>query len=60
MLTELALELRAVGVELALAEIRLPVLEMAERSGLLDVLGPDRVFHTVEEAVTALRPLPPR
>ena len=48
-------ELHAAGIDIALAEVRLPVLTMARRSGLLDALGEDRVFHTIQEAVGALQ-----
>ena len=44
------------GVDLALAEVRLPVLEMARRSGLLDAVGEAHVFRTIAEAVDALSP----
>ena len=50
-LTQLATTLHQVPVDLALAEVRLPVLEMARRSGLLTALGEDHIFHTVREAV---------
>jgi sulfate permease, SulP family len=46
--------LRAAGVELALADVRQPVVEMARRSGLLSVIGEDRVFRTIDEAVESL------
>ena len=55
-LTQLVTELHGAGVDIALAEVRLPVREMARRSGLLDALGEDRIFHTIQEAVEALRP----
>jgi len=54
MLDELITTLRSAGIDFALADVRLPVVEMARRCGLLDVLGEDHVFHTVEEAVEAL------
>jgi hypothetical protein len=57
-LTELATTLRAAGVDLALAEVRRPVLETARRSGLLDTLGDDRVFRTVDEAGQAISRAP--
>ena len=52
----LADSLRAAGIELALADVRLPVLEMARRSGLMARIGEDRIFHTIDEAVDALAP----
>ena len=54
MLEQLVATLRSAGVDFALADVRTPVIEMARRSGLLDALGEDRVFHTVDEAVRAL------
>jgi sulfate permease, SulP family len=53
MLTELATTLRQAGVELALAEVRTPVLAMAGRSGLLHALGEDRLYPTIDKAVHA-------
>ena len=41
-------------IAFALAELREPVIEMARRTGTLEVLGEDRVFHTVAEATAAL------
>jgi SulP family sulfate permease len=55
-LTRLVTELHGAGVDIALAEVRHPVREMARRSGLLEALGEDRIFHTIQEAVDALRP----
>ena len=57
-LTLLATTLHAGSVDLALAEVRLPVLEMARRSGLLDAVGEAHVFRTIAEAVDALSPAP--
>jgi hypothetical protein len=34
--------------------VRLPVLEMARRTGVLDELGEERVFRTVDQAIDAL------
>jgi hypothetical protein len=34
--------------------VRAPVIEIARRTGLLDALGENRVFHTIDEAVRAL------
>lgn len=56
MLEGLVPSLRDANVDFALADVRLPVVEMARRSGLLAVLGEDRVFRTVDEAVDALAP----
>jgi sulfate permease, SulP family len=46
-------ELRAGGIHLALADLRQPVLERIRRSGLLDLIGPEHVYLTVDEAVRA-------
>ena len=46
-LTQLVTELHAAGIDFALAEVRLPVLAMARRSGLLDALGEERIFNTI-------------
>jgi sulfate permease, SulP family len=55
MLGELVRVLRSAGVDVVLAEVRAPVLDMASRTGLLEILGDDHVFHTVDEAAQALR-----
>jgi SulP family sulfate permease len=54
MLEGLITELRSAGIDFALAEVRHAVTGMARRSRLLELLGKDRVFDTVEEAVTTL------
>jgi sulfate permease, SulP family len=54
MLEALITELRSAGIDLALAEVRHDVTDMARRSRLLELLGKDRIFDTVEEAVTTL------
>jgi len=46
--------MRSAGIEVALAEVRRPLIEMARRSGLLVRLGEDRFFHTIDAAVAAL------
>ena len=53
-LSALVRELHSARVDVALAEIRLPVVQMAQRSGLLETLGENRVYHTIQEAVHAL------
>ena len=40
--------------DFALAGVRAPVVEHARRSGVLDAIGEDRVFRTIDEAVRAL------
>jgi sulfate permease, SulP family len=54
MLEQLATTLRTAGVDLALADLRQPVIEMARRTGLLETLGEDRIFRTLGDAVEAL------
>jgi MFS superfamily sulfate permease-like transporter len=56
MLAHLAGTLRRAGVDLALAEVHAAVLEPARSAGVLRALGPDHVFHTLDEAVQALGP----
>jgi sulfate permease, SulP family len=56
MLAGLITDLHAADIDCALAEVRHPVTGMARRSRLLEVLGTDRVFDTVQEAVAALEP----
>jgi SulP family sulfate permease len=53
-LQQLISALRSAGIALALADVRLPVLEMARRTGVLDELGEERVFRTVDQAIDAL------
>lgn len=55
-LEELAQSPHSADVDFALAEVRQPVLEVARRAGLLEVIGEDRVFHTIDEALAALVP----
>jgi high affinity sulfate transporter 1 len=54
MLDHLITTLRTAGIDFALADTRQPVIEMARRTGLLDTIGEDRIFHTIPEAVQAL------
>lgn len=54
LLGQLVADLHSAGVDLALADVHAPVVRMARRSGLLDQLSEDRVFHSVDEAVEAL------
>jgi high affinity sulfate transporter 1 len=53
-LEQLADALHGAGVDLALADVRQPVVETMRRSGLLAKIGAARVYHTVEEAVRSL------
>ncbi len=50
-LEELVRSLHAAGLDFALADVRDPVIERARLTGLLAVIGEDRVFHTLEQAV---------
>jgi len=53
-LEQLIATLHSAGIDFALADVRQPVLEMIRRAGLLDTLGEDRIFHTIDEAVQTL------
>jgi SulP family sulfate permease len=63
-LRQVADELHRQGAALLLARVHLATLQLWERAGLLDVIGADSVFESINEAVTALengsvRPPPP-
>jgi sulfate permease, SulP family len=61
MLGQLLETLRSAGVDLAIADARQPVIQMAQRSGLLAQLGEGWIFHTIDEAVQkAQREIHPR
>ena len=53
-LQELIDTLRQAGIDLALAEVRQPVVETARRTGLLSTIGDDHLYLTIDEAVDAL------
>jgi MFS superfamily sulfate permease-like transporter len=53
-LVELVRTLRAGGVDIGLAEVRTDVRETARRTGALEEIGEDHLFHTIDEAVQAL------
>ncbi|HEV8191991.1 MAG TPA: SulP family inorganic anion transporter, partial [Ktedonobacterales bacterium] len=55
MLAELAQDLRAEGIELALARVRTPVRGMLQRTGFTDAIGNDRIYASVEAGVEAFR-----
>ena len=57
-LAELVAALRSAEIDFALAELRKPAREAARRSGVLETLGEEHVFHTIDEAVGALGPRP--
>jgi len=50
-LGELLDHLDAVGIEVSWARVRRPVLDMLERSGLIDRIGTDHIFLEVDDAV---------
>ena len=54
-LGELARTLRSAGIDLALAEVRQPVLASARRTGLLATIGEDHVHLTIDQAVDAFQ-----
>ena len=56
MLRELVRTMRSARIDVALAEVRQPVIRMARRSGLAKDVGDDRIFHTIDGAVEALGP----
>jgi high affinity sulfate transporter 1 len=58
MLEQLATTLHSAGIDFALADLRRPVIETARRTGLIDTVGEDRIFRTVDEAVQALATRP--
>jgi MFS superfamily sulfate permease-like transporter len=53
-LVELVTALRTADIDFALAEMRHPARETARRSGALETIGEDHVFHTIDEAINAL------
>ena len=53
-LKKLVLELRGKGIELYFAEVHVPVLEYGRQMGMLEVIGEDHVFHTLDEAVRCI------
>ncbi len=51
-LTGLAAEVRPRGIEIALARVQSDVSDLWRRAGTIEAIGgPERVFHTVKEAV---------
>ena len=55
-LLDLARTLRSGGMTFGLAEVRQPVVDRARRTGVLDAIGEDHLFHTIDAAVKALGP----
>jgi sulfate permease, SulP family len=58
-LVQVAGELRARGIRLALARVHPACLELWTRAGVLDALGEHGVHETIEGAVVALTAVPP-
>lgn len=54
-LEDLIAELHPRGVKVVFAELKGPVKDSLQRAGLLDKLGPDTLFPTVDSAVAAYR-----
>jgi high affinity sulfate transporter 1 len=46
----------AAGAEIRLARVKAPVLRMLDRDGVIDRLGPDKIYDNVYEAVADLIP----
>ena len=59
-LIQVARELQSHGASLELAQVHPRTLELWRRAGLMDVVGEDAVFETVQDAVDALSPDIPR
>jgi MFS superfamily sulfate permease-like transporter len=55
MLTELQIELKAQGIELLLANVRAPVRDVLQRSGLIERIGKRHIYLSVEEGVRAFQ-----
>lgn len=49
-------ELHGNGIDVYLAEVHAPVLEYGRQTGLLDAIGEDHVYPTVDAAVRAIAP----
>jgi SulP family sulfate permease len=50
----LYLELKGKGIELYVAELHAPVREFSQRIGLLEIIGEDHIFPTVDAAVRSI------
>ena len=54
-LARLAAELRPRGISIALARVQSNVSDLWRRAGVIEAIGgPERVFHTVKEAVDGI------
>jgi SulP family sulfate permease len=49
-------ELHGSGIDVYWAEVHAPVLEYGRQTGLLDAIGEDHVYPTVDAAVRAIAP----
>jgi STAS domain len=49
--TELVHTMHSAGIDVALADVRQPVIRMARRAGLARQLGDDRLCHTIDDAI---------
>jgi high affinity sulfate transporter 1 len=54
MLQQLIPTFRSAGIDVALADLRQPVVDLAQRTGLLETLGEERLFHTLDDAVRTM------
>jgi high affinity sulfate transporter 1 len=54
MLRGLVMELRAAGLAVCFANVHAPVLERARETDLLDTVGLERIFPTIDQAVRAI------
>ena len=54
MLKSLVKELQSKGLAVAMADVHTPVREFSRKTGLLDLIGEDHLFPTVELAVQHL------
>jgi high affinity sulfate transporter 1 len=54
MLEQLIKTLHSAGIDVALADLRQPVVDVARRTGLLETLGEDRLFLTLADAVRTM------
>jgi MFS superfamily sulfate permease-like transporter len=58
-LEELVTALREADVDFALADVRQPVRRQMKRAGLLEKIGDDRIYLTVDDAIQSLAPALP-
>ena len=55
MLTDLQTELKEEGIELLLANLRAPVRDVLQRSGLIERIGKQYIYLSVEDGVRAFQ-----